>query len=429
MSEYTCYKKGPYDWLSLIPSHWNQLFLEQVASESCTLNKDNKISRVLSLSYGSIKVKGDLTKGLIAKDLSTYQIVRPNNIIMRLTDLQNDHKSLRTGLVKVKGIITAAYLCLVPKINPGYLHYLLHAYDTRKIFYGMGGGVRQSIGFKDIRHMYISVPPREEQDQIVRFLDWKVTAVNRLVEVYRKQIYRLEELKKRVVNDEILKVHNQCGQKQRLKTVVLCNKNTLSEATNREYAFKYVDIGSVDAKCGITYYEHVRFGESPSRARRIVHKGDIIISTVRTYLRAIAKITDDDHVIVSTGFAVLTPFGIDSNYLEYYLRSDLFCDEVIRLSEGIAYPAINTSSLLNIPISIPPKSSQIKFGLHVRKQCERIDNMIQNINGKIAELLELKRIIISDVVTGKVDVRNVIVPAYSAAESASNEVESDMGDM
>lgn len=112
------------------------------------------------MSYGSIKVKKDLNKGLISKDLSTYQIVEPGDIIMRLTDLQNDHKSLRTGLVNDKGIITAAYLCLSPKINSRYLHYLLHSYDTLKVFYGMGGGVRQSIGFKDIRHMYLPVPPR-----------------------------------------------------------------------------------------------------------------------------------------------------------------------------------------------------------------------------------------------------------------------------
>ena len=206
MGRYSNYKQSSYDWLGRVPQHWDEKFLEQTASEKCMKNSRNTVKQVLSLSYGEIKKKNNLNKGLIAQDLSTYQIVEPGDIIMRLTDLQNDHKSLRTGIVKNKGIITAAYLCLCPKINPEYLHYTLRAYDVKKVFYGMGGGVRQSIGFKDVRHMYVPVPPRAEQDQIVRFLDWKVSEINKLIGIRRKEIKELEKLCWIVIVNAISKV-------------------------------------------------------------------------------------------------------------------------------------------------------------------------------------------------------------------------------
>ena len=156
---YKDYKKPAYEWLPDIPHHWQELFIQQVSHEQKNKNTGNIEGLVLSLSYGNIIRKKNVDAGLVAKDLSTYQIVDKNNIILRFTDLQNDHKSLRTGLVKERGIITSAYTCIVPTINAAYLHYVLHSYDTQKVFYGMGGGVRQSIGFDDIRHMFVPVPP------------------------------------------------------------------------------------------------------------------------------------------------------------------------------------------------------------------------------------------------------------------------------
>ena len=118
MDKYDSYKSSSYDWLGEIPSHWEEKFLEQTASEKCVKNIGNTVTQVLSLSYGEIKKKSNLNKGLIAQDLSTYQIIEPGDIIMRLTDLQNDHKSLRTGLVKDDGIITAAYLLVFLAVKP-----------------------------------------------------------------------------------------------------------------------------------------------------------------------------------------------------------------------------------------------------------------------------------------------------------------------
>jgi len=93
---------------------------------------------------------------------------------------------------------------------------------------------------------------------------------------------------------------------ERLKYLATLNDEVLPESTNRSLEMTYVDIGSVDADAGITETEAVVFEKAPSRARRVVRGGDIIVSTVRTYLRAISAITaSHPNLIVSTGFAVV----------------------------------------------------------------------------------------------------------------------------
>ena len=141
IKRYEEYQPTEYDWLPEVPKHWENRYLFQICSKQSISNKDVHHQNLLSLSYGRI-IKKDIntTKGLLPESFDTYQIVNDGNIILRLTDLQNDHKSLRVGLATETGIITSAYTCLISSnISPKYLYYLLHTYDLRKVFYGMGG--------------------------------------------------------------------------------------------------------------------------------------------------------------------------------------------------------------------------------------------------------------------------------------------------
>lgn len=188
-----------------------------------------------------------------------------------------------------------------------------------------------------------------------------------------------------------------------LKYVVSCNINALTENTPSDYTFRYVDIGSVDEKKGITDYQEVEFGKAPSRARRVVNQGDVIVSTVRTYLRAVTRISDDDNVIVSTGFAVLTPKKVNDAYLEYYCRSEPFCQEVIQRSVGITYPAINSGTLINIKILLPSYDEQRKIAIFLDKKCDEINKTISGVQSEIETLEEYRNSIISDAVTHGLD--------------------------
>lgn len=199
-------KDSGIEWIGTIPEHWKVLYLSQTATEQSISNKDIRNQNLLSLSYGKIINKDiNTTDGLLPASFDTYQIVHNGNIILRLTDLQNDHKSLRVGLVTQTGIITSAYTCLLPRRNvvPEFLYLLLHSYDVSKVFYGMGGGVRQSIGFDDIRRLLIPVPPLGEQKQIVDFCYTKSDFIEGLIVNIEKEILLLTEYRIRLISDVV----------------------------------------------------------------------------------------------------------------------------------------------------------------------------------------------------------------------------------
>ena len=174
-------KDSGIPWIGQIPSHWDLKYLFQIAREHYISNKEVHHQNLLSLSYGKI-VRKDIntTDGLLPASFDTYQIIEPGNIVFRFTDLQNDHKSLRVGLTKETGIITSAYVVVEVDqdyILPEFFYYTLHSFDIKKLFYSMGGGLRQSLNYNGIRKLNIPIPPIEEQKSIVSFIEEKTTSV------------------------------------------------------------------------------------------------------------------------------------------------------------------------------------------------------------------------------------------------------------
>ncbi len=195
---------------------------------------------------------------------------------------------------------------------------------------------------------------------------------------------------------------------KKLKYVANINSIALSETTEDDYEFNYIDIGNVDLEEGLNIGEKISFINAPSRARRIVKKGDTIVSTVRTYLKAISYLGDDIHdIIVSTGFAVVSPHeNFITKFFYYVLRSEKFIDRVCALSVGVSYPAINSFDLANIVIWYPKNENEQK---EIVKYLDAIVTKTKNaINILIKEidlLKEYRTTLISEVVTGKIDVR------------------------
>lgn len=200
------YKETAVSWVKTIPAHWAEKSLVQVEEEQQIKNAGMIEDNLLSLSYGKIINKDiNSTDGLLPASFEGYQIVYDGNIILRLTDLQNDHRSLRTGLVTQTGIITSAYTCLKVRGNilPEYLQLQLHVADLCKVFYGMGGGVRQSIGFKEIRKLIVAVPSIEEQQHILECVRGVEKPVNHAIQKNRDIIAGLEDLKTRLISDVV----------------------------------------------------------------------------------------------------------------------------------------------------------------------------------------------------------------------------------
>jgi type I restriction enzyme S subunit len=191
---------------------------------------------------------------------------------------------------------------------------------------------------------------------------------------------------------------------RRLKYTASINDEALPETTDPDYEFTYVDIGSVDAIRGIVATETHRFENAPSRARRIVRDGDTIVSTVRTYLRAIAAIRDpQENLIVSTGFAVVRPRKLDPGYLSYALRSPFFVDTVVSRSTGVSYPAINAPEVGNIGITLPSLAEQRAIAAFLDRETARIDALIEKKRRQIELLQEKRSALISHAVTKGLD--------------------------
>lgn len=217
MKRYSEYKDSGVKWIGEIPGHWKVMRLSQIAYDHFISNKKIHHQNLLSLSYGQI-IRKDIngTNGLLPASFDTYQVVEEGNIILRLTDLQNDHKSLRVGLVKETGIITSAYLCLAPKnmVYSKYLYFQLHACDIKKVFYSMGDGLRQSLNFDGMRKLASVIPPLSEQQAIVTYLDTKVAKIDEYISIAEKKIAALEELKQTIIAEAVTRgIHKEVPMK------------------------------------------------------------------------------------------------------------------------------------------------------------------------------------------------------------------------
>lgn len=187
---------------------------------------------------------------------------------------------------------------------------------------------------------------------------------------------------------------------KRLKYLASINDEALPETTDAGHELAYVDIGSVDSRQGITTIEGMVFEDAPSRARRIVRDGDTIISTVRTYLRAIAPIVQPPaNMIVSTGFAVVRPRKLDSRYLSYALRESGFVETVVARSVGVSYPAVNASDIGIIPVLVPDVSEQRAISDFLDRETATLDALIGKKRALIGKLKEKRAALISRTVT------------------------------
>lgn len=199
-------KDSDVEWIGQIPAHWGVERVNDIAAQQKIKNIGLREKNLLSLSYGKLKRKDMETSfGLLPESFETYQIINEGNIILRLTDLQNDWTSLRVGLARERGIITSAYLCLrfSKQIYPTFAYYLLHTYDLRKVFYWLGSGLRSVMKFDDIKVLPFILPPLEEQKTIADYLEVKTAHIEKIVETIHLEIKKLQELRKTLINDVV----------------------------------------------------------------------------------------------------------------------------------------------------------------------------------------------------------------------------------
>ena len=200
-------KNSGIEWVGEIPEEWSINYLSQIFEQVKNKNDGLVEKNLMSLSYGKIIRKNiDTTFGLLPESFEGYNIIEKDDIVLRLTDLQNDHKSLRVGLSKEKGIITSAYLTIRIKNEAfaNYYYYLLHTFDIEKGFYGMGAGVRQGLNWSEVRNLMLITPNSvEEQKEICSYLDKKCSEIDTLVSKKEQLITELETYKKSLIYEYV----------------------------------------------------------------------------------------------------------------------------------------------------------------------------------------------------------------------------------
>lgn len=194
--------------------------------------------------------------------------------------------------------------------------------------------------------------------------------------------------------------------RERLKFAATINDETLTEDVEPDFELQYIDIGNVNSSGAVDQIVTYRFETAPSRARRIVRDGDVIISTVRTYLQSIAPITNPpENLIVSTGFAVIRPRPdmMDAKFCRYVLREPTFLAEVEKRSTGISYPAINASEIGDIAIPLPPISAQKLIADYVEAETAEVDALIAAKQKLLDLMAEKRRAIVAEAVMRGLD--------------------------
>lgn len=185
-----------------------------------------------------------------------------------------------------------------------------------------------------------------------------------------------------------------------IKAVASWNNEVLPDTTASDYELDYVEISDVQAGSGISGSTVYTFADAPSRARRRVRDGDILVSTVRTYLRAIAPVrAPNDNLIVSTGFAVLRPKTIHPGFLAYAVETEATIGEIIARSVGVSYPAINASDLVGIEIPLPSALEQAVIAAFLDRETAKIDALVAEQRRLIELLKEKRQAVISHTVT------------------------------
>jgi len=294
------------------------------------------------------------------------------------------------------------------------------------------GSTYDAISYNDLAKLTIPLPPLPEQRAIVKFLDWAERRIRFIVAARKRRIQLLGEYRQALINDAVTgkfdvrtgkpyPIYKDSGvpwlgkvpegwEIKPLKHWVRINQRNLSEETDPGFEFEYYDISSVGTGKLVEKPEVLTFKNAPSRARRLLRPGDTLFSTVRTYLKATFTYWKSQNrgmpAVASTGFAVLSPSPESwPGFVSFLTQTETFANYVAALSVGIAYPAISETTFGAIKVPVPPLPEQRTIAEYLDRETAKIDAAIEKTKESIALWEELRETLISDVVTGKLDVR------------------------
>ena len=422
--KYLEYQDTGIAWIGQVPAHWTLYPLFAVLRERDERNTGNFESNVLSLSYGRI-IRRDVESnhGLLPESFETYQVVNPSNMVLRLTDLQNDQRSLRVGMAPERGIITSAYVCLeaTSKIDKTFAYQLLNMYDLHKVFYGLGGGVRQSMGFEDLKRLPIFLPPLAEQRAIAAFLDAETARIDALVAKQQALITTLQEKRRALISHVVTKGLDASAPMKDSGVPWLgavpahwevvrfrhCCDITEGQIDPKDEHFNeriLIAPNHVEPGTGRILYTETATEQGAISGKYLVRLGEIIYSKIRPALNKVC-LSQGDWLCSADMYPIQVRSDLINEYLFYFLLSDPFVSLMIEESMRVAMPKINRETLTDCPIPVPPMDEQTAAVIYISQETAAIDTLIAKAQAFIVLSREHRTALIAAAVTGQIDVR------------------------
>lgn len=434
---YPEYKDSGVQWLGAVPGHWEGKPLFAVAKELDERNYGMQETNLLSLSYGKIKRKNiEDNDGLLPASFETYQIVERDDIVWRLTDLQNDQRSLRTGIVRERGIITSAYLATRPvAVEPEFLSYLLRAYDLTKVFYSMGGGLRQGMKFSDVKWLPVMLPSATEQTVIAAFLDRETTKIDALVAEQERLIALLKEKRQAVISHAVTKglnphapmkdsgiewlgeipAHWEVDRISRMFGKIGSGTTPNTDAAFEEGSVNWVTTGELrEAPISMTKKQVNQEALANLSALQVYSPGTLLIAMYGATIGRLGWL-DEPACTNQACCAMADPIKVEIRFAYYGLGAAT--EALILLSSGGGQPNINQEKIRAFRLPIPPPSEQAVIIAFLDEEASKIDMLMDQARAAITLLQERRAALISAAVTGKIDVRG-LVDAPSEMEAA-----------
>lgn len=423
-------KDSGIEWIGEIPEGWEISPLFSIFKERKQKNYNLKETNILSLSYGKIIRRNTETNmGLLPESFETYNIVDKSNIILRLTDLQNDKTSLRTGLVIERGIITSAYIAL-ESVNTEnvFFHYLLHCYDELKVFYVMGNGVRQNLKFAELSRLPLLVPPLAEQQRIADYLDAKCAYIDQCLDMTRQSMEKLRAYKLSCITETVTKGLDPdvplkdsgvpwIGQIpagwECTRLMTLCSEISTGPFGSQLHAEDYVEnqtplinpsnINNFRIEAN---YKCTLDSNTVSRLKRhILYTGEIIFARRGEMGRCALVEKQHEGFVCGTGcLKASIKKDINQYYLIYYLQAKFVPYFLEYSSVGTTMNNLNSKTIASIPVTLPPLPEQERIAAYLDKKCARIDALLEEKQALLDKLAEYKKSLIFECVTGKREV-------------------------
>lgn len=428
-------KDSGIEWVGAMPRAWKMNTIAQIFLQVKCKNTGLQEKNLLSLSYGKVKRKSiDTVEGLLPESFDGYNIIEKDDIVLRLTDLQNDHTSLRVGLAEERGIITSAYLTIRNRNNfcPKYLYYYLHSFDIAKGFYGMGAGVRQGLNWDGVKWLKILAPSVPEQERIAAFLDAECAEIDAVLEKTRASIEEYKKLKQAVITQAVTKgVRGDRPMKNSgiewigeipAEWSVVRQKyfwNTIESGVSVNAADKPVDNSeqygvlktSAVSKFMFIPTEHKQVNlEEYGRVSCPVRADSIIASRMNTpeLVGACGYVQNNypNLFLPDRLWQITFKDELSPKYAWYYLSGIRVRQYISSLSTGTSSSMqnISQSQYGNIFITIPSIGEQSEIAKYLDEKCNSVDALIAKKQQYLIEIENYKKSLIYEYVTGKREV-------------------------